>query len=67
VTHLKAMTSTAKRDGLLESRDLESRDEVSVRAPSPRARPVSLQESRAGLWRCLARDPTVSRSVGLVL
>ena len=34
--------------------------------PSARARPIGLQTSRAGLLRRLAREPVVSRSVGLV-
>jgi hypothetical protein len=34
--------------------------------PSVRARPIGLQKSRAGLLRRLAREPVVSRSVGLV-
>jgi hypothetical protein len=37
-----------------------------TRAPSVRARPVGLQESRAGLLQSLAREPTVSRSVALL-
>jgi len=35
-------------------------------APPARARPVSLESSRADLLKCLAQDPAVSRSVGLV-
>jgi hypothetical protein len=37
-----------------------------VIAADPRARPQRLQSNRADLLRSLAREPTVSRSVGLV-
>ena len=41
-------------------------DTWDTKAPPASARPISLQESRAGLLQCLARDPTVIRSVTLV-
>ena len=34
--------------------------------PPPAARPATFESLRAGLLRCLAREPTVCRSVGLV-
>jgi hypothetical protein len=37
-----------------------------VVAPPPAARPAALENLRAALLRCLAREPTVCRSVGLV-
>jgi hypothetical protein len=77
-TRLKAMMPAERRDGSLARasaktsattrRRFETADDTGPWAPPPlRARSVSLETSRAGLWRCLARDPTVSRSVGLVL
>lgn len=38
----------------------------SVVTPPLSARPHRLEASRAGLLECLARDPRISRSVGLV-
>jgi len=35
-------------------------------APPPAARPAALENLRAALLRCLAREPTVCRSIGLV-
>ena len=44
-----------------------TRDAVAVSvAPPPAARPASLESLRAGLLRCLAREPAVCRLVGLV-
>lgn len=37
-----------------------------VVAPPPAARPAGLENLRAALLRCLAREPTVCRSIGLV-
>jgi hypothetical protein len=34
--------------------------------PPPAARSAGLENLRAGLLRCLARQPTVCRSIGLV-
>jgi hypothetical protein len=43
------------------------KDAAAALAPSPpAARPAGLENLRAGLLRCLARQPTVCRSVGLV-
>ncbi len=39
---------------------------AAVVPPPPSARPPGLESSRAGLLSCLAREPTVCRSVGLV-
>ena len=39
---------------------------AAVVAPPPAARPAALENLRAALLRCLAREPTVCRSVGLV-
>jgi hypothetical protein len=39
---------------------------AAVAPPPPSARPTGLEISRAGLFRCLAREPAVCRSVGLV-
>ncbi len=43
------------------------KDATSALAPPPPAgRPAGLENLRAGLLRCLAHEPTVCRSVGLV-
>jgi hypothetical protein len=42
------------------------KDAVAAVAPPPAARPARLESLRAGLLRCLAREPTVCRLVGLV-
>ena len=34
--------------------------------PPPAARPANFENLRAGLLRCLAREPTICRSIGLV-
>jgi hypothetical protein len=41
-------------------------DAAAALAPPPAARPARLENLRAGLLRCLAREPTVCRSIGLV-
>jgi hypothetical protein len=42
------------------------KDAAAAVAPPPAARPAGLENLRAGLLRCLAREPTVCRLVGLV-
>jgi hypothetical protein len=42
------------------------KDAAAALAPLPAARPARLENLRAGLLRCLAREPTVCRSIGLV-
>jgi hypothetical protein len=61
VTDVEGAMSMERRTGM-------ERGKVVGRAsaPPPRARPISLQASRAGLLKRLAREPAVSRSVGLV-
>jgi hypothetical protein len=41
-------------------------DAAVLAPPPPGARPAGLENLRAGLLRCLAREPTVCRLVGLV-
>ena len=64
VRHLKAMTPAATRKG---TRVRSAASKNRIKAPPLRARPISFEASRANLWQRLARDPTVSKSVGLVL
>ena len=45
---------------------LEPEAPAAVVAPPPSARPSGLESSRADLFKCLAHQPTVGRSVGLV-
>jgi hypothetical protein len=42
------------------------KDAAAAVTPPPAARPAALENLRAGLLRCLARQPTVCRSIGLV-
>jgi hypothetical protein len=44
----------------------EQEEGTTVIPPPPSARPIGLQTSRAGLLRRLAREPAISRLVGLV-
>ena len=41
-------------------------DAAAAATPPPAARRAALESLRAGLLRCLAREPTVCRSIGLV-
>jgi hypothetical protein len=45
---------------------VEQEATAAVVPPPPSARPAGLESSRADLLRCLALEPTVCRSVGLV-
>lgn len=41
-------------------------DAAAALPPPPAVRPAGLENLRAGLLKCLTREPTVCRSVGLV-
>jgi hypothetical protein len=61
-----AKRATAKRAIAARATGEKAMVGTATAPPSARARPIGLQTSRAGLLRRLAREPVISRSVGLV-
>lgn len=65
VSHRTAARVTARATAKRAAAERAGAERVTA-PPAARARPIGLQTSRAGLLGRLAREPVVSRSVGLV-